>query len=479
MVIGSGMGGLSAACILSSKGYKVSVLEANLLPGGCTSTYFRKGFMFEAGATTLVGLDDGMPLQYVLHKCGIELNATRLTKPMQVVLKNGVAVNRYENLNSWIAEAERIFGKKNQKEFWEQCFQISEFVWKSSLNQLHFPPATFNDLLQTAKNASVNQFRFLPYSFVSVFDFLKKFDLHKNELFVEFINEQLLITAQNHAEEVNMLFGATALCYTNFGNYYMQGGMIEVVKPMIKYIESKGGEFINRTKVERIEKRGEQYFITTNKENYECEYLISNISINNLLEIWNDKSVHDKFNHKILPSEKLVSAFQMGIAFKRTKNFDCIHHQIHFFKPLSQTHSKSIFVSLNMPGDTLRCADDCMVASVSTHIMNPENNIIINKAEIEDEIINTLIENNFFSRQDVLYYHSATPETWQRWTFRKWGFVGGYPQYLNVKPWQMLEHRLDNHKAYIVGDSVYPGQGIPGVTLSGIIAANKLMSDWK
>lgn len=479
IVIGSGMGGLSAACILSSKGYKVSVLEANLLPGGCTSTYYRKGYMFEAGATTLVGLDVGMPLHYVLQKCKIELNASRLMKPMQITLKNGTVVTRYENLKEWIAEAERIFGKKNQKEFWGQCFQISEFVWKSSLNQLHFPPATFNDLLQTAKNVSIKQFQFLPFSFISVYDFLKKFDLHNNELFVEFINEQLLITAQNNAEEVNMLFGATALCYTNFGNYYMPGGMIEMVKPMIKFIESKGGEFINRTKVEHIEKRGEKYFLTTNKENYECEYLISNITVNNLLEIWKDKSVHNKFYSKIFSSEKLVSAFQVGIAFKKSKNFDCIHHQIHLRKPLSQIQSKSIFISLNMPDDTSRCPADCMVASVSTHVMNPEKNTIVNKTEIENEIINALIENNFFSKDDVLYYHSATPETWQRWTFRKWGFVGGYPQYMKVKPWQMLEHRLDNYKAYIVGDSVYPGQGIPGVTLSGIIAANKLMGDWR
>jgi phytoene dehydrogenase-like protein len=32
---------------------------------------------------------------------------------------------------------------------------------------------------------------------------------------------------------------------------------------------------------------------------------------------------------------------------------------------------------------------------------------------------------------------------------------------------------------YLCGDSVYPGQGIPGVALSGMIAANKLLMDYK
>lgn len=62
VIIGSGMGSLSAAAYLASEGKKVTIVEQNYLPGGCTSSYFRKGFIFESGATTLVGIDKGMPL---------------------------------------------------------------------------------------------------------------------------------------------------------------------------------------------------------------------------------------------------------------------------------------------------------------------------------------------------------------------------------------------------------------------------------
>ena len=93
-------------------------------------------------------------------------------------------------------------------------------------------------------------------------------------------------------------------------------------------------------------------------------------------------------------------------------------------------------------------------------------------------ILDELEKRGFLNRNDIVYQHSSSPKSWYKWTRREWGFVGGYPQYLKIKPWQMLDARLDRDKAYICGDTVYPGQGIPGTALRGIIAYEKLKSDW-
>ena len=52
------MGGMSAGAMLANDGYKVLILEAAAVPGGCSSSYYRKGFTFESGATTLIGFDE-------------------------------------------------------------------------------------------------------------------------------------------------------------------------------------------------------------------------------------------------------------------------------------------------------------------------------------------------------------------------------------------------------------------------------------
>jgi len=477
-VIGSGMGSLSTAALLASKGHKPVIFEQNWQPGGCTSSYWRKGFVFEAGATTLVGLGKGMPLQYVLDQTGIDINARKLDLPMQVHLSNGQLANRYEDLEDWITEAERVFGKEGQRPFWEECFKISEFVWRTSLKQKYFPPSRLKDLINSAAKVSIDQLKNIPNAFFSVEKVLIKYKLDKNDLFVDFVNEQLLITAQNHASQVNFLFGATALCYTNFPNYYVDGGLLNLVNPFVKYIEEQGGEIKLREGAEVIERREEGYFIQTKNDQYLADYIISGIPINNTFEIYSGK-YQEKLKSKLMQSKALNSAFQMGIGFKPHRDFDSIHHQIHLSKPLAETESASIFISLNHSEDKSRSDEEgLMVMSVSTHASDPEHKMI-NNDKAEAHVIEQLEALDFLKKENIIYQHSSTPKSWSKWTGRKWGFVGGYPQYMNIKPWQMLDARLDNHKAYLVGDTAYPGQGIPGVTLSGIIAFEKICSDWK
>jgi phytoene dehydrogenase-like protein len=486
-VVGSGMGALTTACLLAKKGLEGIVLEQNYLPGGCTSSYWRKGFVFESGATTLVGLDKNMPLRYLLDELGIDIQAIKLDLPMKVYLKNGEIIRRFQNLDEWIAEAERVFGKKNQRAFWEFCFKISEFVWQTSLKQTAFPPSKLADWWQCARRANLAQIRYAGYAFFSMQWLLKQYELLDNQDFIDFINEQLLITAQNKLSEVNVLFGATALCYTNFSNYYMPGGLINLVNPLLDYLQKQGTEVHLRESVEKITYEEPIHFdqvpcyqVVTNKNRFFANYLISGIPVNNTIQIYAD-SYAQKLKPKVLTSKHLNSAFQMGIGFKvdNPPKFDCIHHQIHLPEPLAGVGSHSIFVSLNHPSDASRCdLPNTMVASVSTHLANPAENFNVDKQLTEQLIIKTLVEKGFFKPEDIVYQHSSAQKSWQKWTAREYGFVGGYPQYLKIKPWQMLEARLDHRRAYLCGDTAYPGQGIPGTVLSGIIAFEKLQSDW-
>ncbi|MBD1396205.1 FAD-dependent oxidoreductase [Pontibacter sp. JH31] len=477
ILIGSGFGSLTAAALLAKRGMKVCVLEQAKYPGGCASSYKRKGYWFETGATTLVGLDEHMPLHYLLKETGIQVPFRRLETPMQVHLPDGQLVTRFQKLDEWIGEAERVFGKGRQRDFWEHCFKISQEVWRTSLEQRSFPFSNPKDVWQGVQHTRPRQLRLLPGAFRTMEDLLRRYGLLENRLFVGFVNEQLLITAQNHMEEVNELFGATALCYTLYGNYYVDGGLIRLARAIEQYLTSKGSSIRYRHAVKSVNATAEGYDVTTGAGTFQCRFVISGIPLNNTHELFRDEHLKSKLRRYTLPSEKLNGAFTMGFVIKNRFRQSVLHHQVHVPEGLPIIGSKSFFVSFSHPNDTERAPSGHTVVAVSTHVSDPEHSVIYDKKPLVEAILALMEKEKLLQREDILYLDSATPGAWIFWTQRAFGMVGGYPQYRHIKPWQMKDARLDHKGAYICGDTVYPGQGIVGTCLSGIIAVHKLLQD--
>jgi all-trans-retinol 13,14-reductase len=71
VIIGSGMGGLVCADILSREGYKVCVLEKNKQVGGSLQTYVRDKVIFDSGVHYLGGLGKGQNLYQVFKYLGL------------------------------------------------------------------------------------------------------------------------------------------------------------------------------------------------------------------------------------------------------------------------------------------------------------------------------------------------------------------------------------------------------------------------
>jgi C-3',4' desaturase CrtD len=477
-VIGSGFGGLTAATLLAKAGLQVAVMEQNNYPGGCASSYKRKGYWFETGATTVVGLDENMPLWYLQKQLNLPLPLSKLETPMQVRLADGTLITRFSQLGDWIQEAERVFGKEGQRPFWEACYQISQHVWRTSLRQVSFPFSSLSDLWQAAKAVRLEQIGLVPKAFNTMRDMLAQFGLLENERFVSFVDQQLLITAQNYHTQVNVLFGATALCYTLYGNYYMPGGLRQLSEKLVHYLEQQGSQMLYRRVAKQILPASRGYLINTDKGPLLAEFVVCGVPLNNVSALFQSGKVQEKLRPYLLSSEEVNGAVTWGIVFERSANTPSVlHHQLHVPGGVPFLSSQSIFVSLSHSADLQRAPKGMCVASVSTHVPDPKGNWVHHKKELEQWVVHYLGEQGFWKETQVRFVQAATPGAWMEWTGREWGQVGGYPQYRRIKPWQMKDARLDGQKAYVCGDTVYPGQGIPGVCLSGIIAARKLLRD--
>jgi phytoene dehydrogenase-like protein len=72
IVIGSGVGGLTAGALCAKSGLKVLVLERNQSFGGAAATYRHHGLTIEASLHEIDGFDEGDPKKPVLQALGLE-----------------------------------------------------------------------------------------------------------------------------------------------------------------------------------------------------------------------------------------------------------------------------------------------------------------------------------------------------------------------------------------------------------------------
>jgi phytoene dehydrogenase-like protein len=93
---------------------------------------------------------------------------------------------------------------------------------------------------------------------------------------------------------------------------------------------------------------------------------------------------------------------------------------------------------------------------------------------LKDRIQNIMLEDfkQRFGVGEFKYLTSGTPRSFQRYTGRQFGYVGGLPFLYGMNPWELLDHRTSLSEVYRVGDTTFPGQGLVGV-VAGALALDQ------
>ncbi len=260
VVIGAGVGGLTAAALLAHRGYQVKVFDQAIVPGGCASTFKRRGFTFDVGATQVAGLEPGGIHHQIFEELEIELPPASECDPACAVFLPGETepISVWRDPQQWKLERERQF--PGSAPFWAFMQAMFKFSWRFQQREPVLPPRSAWDVWQLAKALRPDTLLTVPYTFSTVGDILRGYDLYENRRLRTFLDMQLKLYSQTTADKTAALYAATALGVSQapHGLFHLKGSMQVLSDRLLASLERDGGELHMRHTAEAIETKNWQ-----------------------------------------------------------------------------------------------------------------------------------------------------------------------------------------------------------------------------
>ncbi len=491
VVIGAGVGGATAAALLAKSGHSVTVLEAHVYPGGCAGTFFHKGYRIDAGATLAGGFHPGGPHDIVGKALGIAWK-TRPAEPAWRVHLPDRAITRFGQPEAWHAEIDRAFTHSADRgaiaRFFRANERISDIVWNFAARRPAWPPSNLRDLLRTGSALRPETLATAPLIATSMGAWAQRSGV-RDRAARTFLDAQLLISAQTTADNANALFGAAAADLPRKGVNHVEGGIGTIALQLVDAARAQGAAVHYRQQVTRIETTGGRVSaVHTNKgARFACDALVANLTPWNLAALLGDAAPQR------LKAEGARRAEQWG-AFtvyagvessnSEQQTPEISHHQViaDYDKPLGETNS--IFLSFSMPGDGARAPAGQQALTISTHTRaadwwklreapGGQTEYDARVAAYTEAMLSHAERAAPGLRKRIRFCMSGTPVTFKFYTRRHRGGVGGFPfnSLFNARgPWTGLPN------AWLVGDSIFPGQSTAGVTMGALRVVDDVAS---
>jgi C-3',4' desaturase CrtD len=474
VVIGAGLGGLTSGALLLNAGYRVTVLEAHVYPGGSAGTFYHQKYLFDAGATLAGGFSPGEPHARVAEILNLQWPVQKVDPAWKVHLPDGRTVTQWSDPDQWEAEIASIFPQTAA--FWRKQERLAQISWDIASKSFPWPPQKPQDFVTLARAVRPSTLGALPYLFRKVSDFAPKGD----SIFTSFLDAQLLISAQTTSRYADALYGGAALDLPRRGVNHVKGGIGSLAKTLADWIQANGGQVIYRQQVEQIHvKKGRVVGVQTKKGlDLECDFVLANVtpwSLANLLGLAVPKKLHTEINRR----QPTWGAFTLYLGLEKSvlpsKSLD--HYQVIWDDKQPLGEANSVFISLSDTNDESRAPAGKRAATLSTHtsiepwwhLYHQDHQAYLErKAEYTERMIRAAERAIPGIRQAIELSLPGTPVTFETFTRRPRGMVGGFPQ---TSLWSARGPRTDIDNLLLVGDSIFPGQSTAGVTLGAMRVA--------
>jgi len=490
LVIGAGFAGLSAASFLAKKGWSVTIIEKNEMPGGRARKFEAEGFTFDMGPSWYWMPDvfekyfgsfgkkvsDFYQLQRLDPSYRVYFEKATWDLPANYeALKNlfeSIEPGAAHALDLFLAEAKYKYEVGVGKLVYQPSISITEFI------DYELIKGVFKlDVFQSMKTHIARYFKH-PY-----IQFLMEFPV----LFLGALpeNTPALYSLMNYAD----IKGGT--WYPEFGMYSIVDGMVKVAKSL--GVEFKLGEEVMHVVVEN----GTANKVVTSVNNtgvensYSFDVLIGAGDYHhietNLLEKKYQSYSKKYWDSRVLAPSSLL--FYVGL----NKKLNGVTHHSLFFDTDFSVHGNEIYNNPMWPSNPLFYASVPSVTDASVAPVGCENLFLLipiaaglegDTAEIREKYFNILMDRlekkwGQSIKDAIIYKRSYAvadfKNDYHSFKGNAYGLANTLLQTAFLKP-SCKSKKVKN--LYYTGQLTVPGPGVPPSLISGEVVANLICKQY-
>ncbi|THE65036.1 FAD-dependent oxidoreductase [Salinadaptatus halalkaliphilus] len=479
-VVGGGVAGMSTAARLQADGYSTLVLEQHDHVGGCAGYYRQDGFAFDVGATTLVDFRDGGVGGQLLEAIDFEPPAIDVQDAYKLWLPDRRAT-LYRDQQRWDRERRATFGDDERHlAFYQFVDDLSATLWRLTRRDVALPIQSVADLVRNLRAVGLRDLPIVRYRRSTMADAMRKFGVYDDTALRHGLAMLVEDTVHATLEEAPLFNAVLGTTIRRAGLGRATGGMYGFWTAFADHYADLGGVLeTDRTVTEVIGLAGD-FRLETETDSYRAAQVVSAVPIDLTKRIASgivgdrlDEHVEMLRDHR----GSAVVVF-LGVPEAEVADHGITHHQLlaSYDEPLGA--GNNMFVTVSAADDTRSAPPGHRAVMLSTHCdVEPWQDLASEAYERRKSAIGQRLVSQARTvypelATDPVVSEVGTPVTYEAFTNRPRGAVGGYRQTLSNTNQHAVPQDIGVDGFYLAGDTTWPGLGTVACVKGSDIAAD-------
>ncbi len=487
-IIGGGIAGMTTAARLQARGLATIVVEAHGQAGGCAGFFHRRGFAFDVGATTLVDFGPSGVGGELLAAIGMSPPPAE-TLPGYVAWLPDRVVTLHRDRTAWANERLRTLGDTPaHRHFWQRLDHLAAAFWRASRAGVKLPIQSVGDLIRAVCCVGMTRVPLARYLHWTMGDALRRWGLRQDRPLVGLLSMLLEDTVHAPVDDAPLINGALGISIRGAGLTRARGGMAGFWRRFVAHYRTLGGTLRVGCPVQRIEmirNRGDGGFrVCTRRGEILAAQVVCALpaALTHHLAPPAVRRTLEPYLDRDRTAQGGALVVFLGIPEDEVRNQAFTHHQLlqDYDRPLG--NGNNMFVSVSAPGDIESAPLGHRAVMISTHCeladwegLSPED-YQARKAQMGERLVSLARRVYPELGRNARVWEVATPRTYERFTHRPRGAVGGIRQRLTNSNQHALPHALGLPGFWLAGDTTWPGLGTVACTLGSRLVAEGVLA---